>query len=243
MKLLSEPQVSTESPCPYIEGRRWCFSYFFALDVAAEELEIILSRGWRKFGMYYFKPVCRECRECIPIRVITAELIPSKSQRRVLKECRDVRVEFKDMEYRDEIFEIYKDHSLNRFNKESDEDDFRSSFYTRSCPAIQSEYFIGDTLAAVGFLDVSSDGLSSIYFIYKNEFTGYSLGTFSALKESEYARSLGLKYYYLGFYIRDNPSMAYKNNFHINEKMNLDTGDWLREDCAIHIQHKQEQPD
>lgn len=230
MKLLSEPQISEESPCPYIEGRKWCFNYFFALDVTAEDLDIILSRGWRKFGMYYFKPACKECRECIPIRVKTDELTPSKSQRRALKECRNIRVEFNDMEYRNEIFEIYKDHSYHRFNKESDEEDFQSSFYTKSCPAIQSEYYIEDKLAGVGFLDLSSNALSSIYFIYKNEFTKYGLGTFSALKESEYALSLGLKYYYLGYYIENNSSMAYKNKFHINEKMDWATGEWLHED-------------
>ncbi len=229
MKLLSEPQVSEESACPYIDGKRWRFSYFFALDVAAEELDIILSRGWRKFGMYYFRPVCIGCRECIPIRVKTDELSPSKSQRRAIRDCMDIRVEFKDMEYRDEIFEIYKDHSLNRFNKESSEEDFRSSFYTKSCPALQSEYYIGDELAGVGFLDLSSNALSSIYFIYKNEFTKYRLGTFSALKEADYALSLGLKFYYLGYYIENNQSMAYKNSFHINEKMDWNTGEWLHE--------------
>jgi len=168
MKLLSEPQVSEESACPYIDGKRWRFSYFFALDVAAEELDIILSRGWRKFGMYYFRPVCIGCRECIPIRVKTDEMTPSKSQRRAIRDCMDIRVEFKDMEYRDEIFEIYKDHSFNRFNKESSEEDFRSSFYTKSCPA-------------------------------------------------------------LGYFIENNKSMAYKNSFHINEKMDWDTGEWLHE--------------
>jgi len=233
MKLLSEPQLSEESSCPYLDGKKWRFSYFFAMDVTADELDIILSRGWRKFGMYYFKPVCNECRDCIPIRIRTDELTPSKSQRRAIKDCRDIRVEFKDMEYRDEIFQIYKDHSHYRFNKESDEEDFHSSFYTKSCPAMQSEYYIGDILAGVGFLDLSSNAMSSIYFIYKNEFTKYRLGTFSAFKESDYALSLGLKYYYLGYYIENNPSMAYKNSFHINEKMSWDTGEWLHENDFI----------
>lgn len=239
MKLLSEPQLSEESSCPYIDGKRWRFSYFFALDVTAEELDLILSRGWRKFGMYYFKPVCRECRDCIPIRVKTDELKPTRSQRRALKDCRDIRVEFKDMEYRDEIFEIYKDHSHYRFSKESDEEDFRSSFYTKSCPAMQSEYYIEDKLAGVGFIDLSSNAMSSIYFIYKNEFAKYRLGTFSAIKESEYALSLGLKYYYLGYYIENNPSMAYKNSFHVNEKMDWNTGEWLHENDFLHKAYKE----
>lgn len=233
MRLLSEPLVSEESPCSYIEEKLWRFTYFFALDVTADELDIILSKGWRKFGMYYFKPVCRDCRKCIPIRVKADELIISKSQRRVLRDCRDVRVEFKELECRDEIFEIYEDHSLNRFSKTSNYEDFYTSFYTQSCPTIQSEYYIDDKLAAVGFIDVSVNALSSIYFIYRDEYTKFRLGTFSAIKEAEYARSLGLKHYYLGYYIENNLKMAYKNSFHVNEKMDWDTGNWFHENIFL----------
>lgn len=233
MKLLSEPLLSEETPCSYIKGLKWRFNYFFAVNVSAEELDVILSRGWRKFGMYYFRPSCKDCRECIPIRIKTSELIPSRSQKRVLKECRDVRVEFKELEYRDEIFEIYKDHSLNRFNKSSYEEDFYNSFYTQSCPAMQSEYYLEGELVAVGFLDQSSNALSSIYFTYKNDYSKFRLGTFSALKETAYAQSLGLDYYYLGYYIEKNPSMAYKNSFHINEKMNWNTGNWIHENSFL----------
>ena len=230
MRLLSEPALSEESHCPYLEGNNSRYNYFFALDVTAEELDIILSRGWRKFGMYYFKPLCIDCRKCIPIRIKTDELIPSKSQRRIIRDCKDIRVEFKGLDYREEIFEIYKDHSLNRFGKDSNTEDFYGSFYTESCPTMQSEYYIDNKLAAVGFIDRSSNALSSIYFIYKDEYTRFSLGTFSAFKEAQYALSLGLEYYYLGYYIESNSSMAYKNSFHINEKMDWWTGTWFHEE-------------
>jgi len=230
MKLLSEPLVSEESDCPYIPGKKWRFSYFFATDVNAEELDYILSRGWRKFGVYYFKPVCRNCKDCIPIRIDTAAFKPSKSQRRVLKKCSGIHVEFRDLEYRDEIYELYRVHSESRFDRESNEEDFRSSFYTRSCPAIQSEYYFDTKLMAVGFLDVSTEAMSSVYFIYHSDFLNYSPGTYSVLKEISYAGSIGLKYYYLGYYIRENSRMAYKNGFHMNQKMDWLTGAWHNED-------------
>jgi len=234
MKLLSKSLTSEEFPCSYFSEKTARFTYFFAVDVTAEELDTILSRGWRKFGMYYFKPVCNDCRECIPIRIKTDGLTPSKSQRRVIKECKGLRVEFKDLEYRDEIFEIYKDHSTNRFNKDSNDEDFYSSFYTQSCPTMQSEYYIDNKLAAVGFIDRSSNALSSIYFIYRNEFTKFRLGTFSVIKETGYALSLGLQYYYLGYYIEKNSSMSYKNSFHVNEKMDWESGKWFHEDLNAH---------
>jgi arginine-tRNA-protein transferase len=104
---------------------------------------------------------------------------------------------------------------------------------------MQSEYYIDDKLAGVGFIDISSNSLSSIYFIYSSGFKKYRLGTFSALKETEYALSLGLKYYYLGYFIEKNSSMAYKNSFHINEKMDWESGKWLHEDMFARIVQSQ----
>ncbi len=229
MKLFSDPLISEESECPYIAGRKWRFSYFFASDVTGDELNYILSRGWRKFGMYYFKPMCRGCRECIPIRLKTGEIKSTKSQRRVLKKCSNIKVEFRDLECRDEIYEIYRVHSLGRFGRESNYEDFCSSFYTRSCPSIQSEYYIDNRLAGIGFLDISTEALSSVYFIYHTDFLHYSPGTFSVLREAAFADSIGLKYYYLGYYIKENQSMSYKDNFHINEKMDWISGEWINE--------------
>jgi len=198
MILHSDMQTSPESDCPYLEGRKWRMNYFFASQLTADELDILLARGWRKFGMYYFRPVCNGCEECIPIRLRTAELNYSKSMKRALRRCAEITVRFNELEYSDAIYEIYKKHSEVRFGKVSSESDFLHSFYTQSCPAIQSEYYLEDKLIAAGFLDASSRALSSIYFVYDTDFSDFRLGTFSVLRETEYALSLGLDYYYLG---------------------------------------------
>ena len=226
MILLSQPLTSREALCPYIAKELCRFSYFFAKDVTGDELEYLLSRGWRKFGLYYFKPVCKNCSKCIPIRLQTDKIIPSKSQRRVIKKGALISTKFKELECRDEIFELYRIHSKDRFNKDADYDEFKDSFYLQSCPSIQSEYYIDNKLIAVGFLDVSHISLSSIYFIYNTEYMKYSPGTLSVLREAEYAASTGLPYYYLGYYIEENKSMSYKNSFRINEKMNWESEAW-----------------
>ena len=229
MKLLSKTFISKESDCSYLKEKRSRFAYFFAAELSPHELDLLLSAGWRKFGRYYFKPVCKECEECVPIRIRTKELILSKSQRRIMRDCMDIHVDFKDLEYRDEIFEVYKDHSYNRFGKASDNAGFYDSFYQQSCPAMQSEYYVNKKLAAVGFIDVSLNALSSVYFVYKNEFSKLRLGTFSVINETHFAATLGLSYYYLGYYIENNKSMSYKNSFHINEKMSWETELWNQE--------------
>ena len=227
MKLLREYRISEESDCSYLKEKKMRFAYFFAAELSPQELDMLLSTGWRKFGLYYFKPACKDCRECIPLRVKAKELILSKSQRRIIRDCRDVRVDFKDLEYRDDIFDVYKDHSYNKFGKDSDKEDFYNTFYTQSCPSMQSEYYVNNKLAGVGFIDISSNALSSVYFVYKTEFSKLRLGTFSVISETEFALANGLSYYYLGYWVEKNKSMAYKNSFGINEKMSWETNLWI----------------
>jgi len=96
---------------------------------------------------------------------------------------------------------------------------------------MQSEYRIGGTLAALGFLNRSSHALSSVYFVYHNDFSRFSLGTYSALVESDYAAKLGLTYYYLGYCIRGNRSMSYKGRFRPRQVYDWEKGEWYDMDC------------
>jgi leucyl-tRNA---protein transferase len=229
MIVLQETKLSEFVQCPYLPEKNLRFVYTFLAELNEEEIESFLSTGWRKFGIYYFKPECGSCIDCIPIRVLVNEFIPSKSQRRILRKNSHVEVKFSDLDYKDEIYNIYENHSRVKFGKETDREDFITSFYTPSCPSFQSEYYLDGKLFAVGFLDVSNKALSSVYFAYNTDFEKYSPGTYSVLKEIEFAKSLGLKYYYLGYYIKNNKSMSYKNRYFPNEKFDWESGLWIKD--------------
>ena len=141
-------------------------------------------------------------------------------------------MKFNPLEYRDEIYEIYRIHSRDRFDRETDREEFIDSFYTPSCQTIQSEYYLEDRLIGVGFLDRSDRALSSVYFVYDTACEEYRLGTYSAIKEIQYAAEEGLEYYYLGYYIAENSSMAYKNRFRPNERFDWSTEIWKKEEQA-----------
>ncbi len=228
MKLIQEMKETDLEPCHYLPEEQWGFRYFFAADLDEGELEELLSRGWRKFGFYYFRPQCGDCLKCLPIRVLAEEFAPSRNQRNILKKNRRTEVKFGPLNFSDRIFEIYENHSRNRFEKEPFLDDFILNFYQQSCPSLQSEYYIEGKLAAVGFLDRSSRGLSSVYFIFDTAYSSYSLGTFGALKEIELARTLGLPYYYLGYYIEKCRRMVYKGRFRPFETYDWQRGAWSR---------------
>lgn len=144
---------------------------------------------------------------------------------------RGVDLRFCSLDFREQIYDIYVDHSRNRFGKEDCEPgEFLSSFYSESCPTFQSEYYIGETLVGVGFVDKAYNALSSIYFIFDTNYSRNGLGTYSVIKEIEYAASLDLDYYYLGYYIRSCDSMAYKSRFLPYEVYDWDTGEWYSEE-------------
>jgi len=197
-----------------------------AFGLADTELNELLKRGWRKFGTYFFKPNCEGCRKCIPLRVRVKDFSASKSQKRVLKKGGNIKIQYGALEYRDEIYELYRDHSLKRFNQETNTDDFMNSFFTSSCPAIQSEFYLENKLFATGFLDQSNEAFSSVYFIFNTDYEFLSPGTFSILKEIEHTASLGLSYYYLGYFIEENQSMNYKNRFHPYEQYDWENDRW-----------------
>jgi arginine-tRNA-protein transferase len=221
------PSISASAACSYLPGRVSRTQYFYASDLDEFELEQLLSRGWRKFGFYFFRPFCESCRACIPIRVCVNSFTPSKSQRRVQRKNQDIRIEFATDELvTEEVFKIYEEHSKIRFDRSADRSDFFQSFGVKSCPSVLSKYYLGQTLSAVGFLDRSSVALSSVYFIYTSEFVCRSPGNFSILQEIEYSRFLGVKYYYLGYLVKGNERMVYKGHFFPQERMNWDTGEW-----------------
>lgn len=228
MKLLSPPRISPEENCPYIDGELARHEFFLATEVDAKEFDTCLAQGFRKFGIYFFRPNCRQCQRCLPLRVKAKDFKPTKSQKRVLKKNQDLKVFYKPLVYREEIYQLFIKHSKIRFGQNEDKpgsrEDFIQTHFTPSTPSVLSEFYLEDKLIAVGFLDLAASSASSVYFIYDPDYEKRSLGIYGALKEIEFTSNSGREYYYLGYYIAENKSMMYKNQFHPHEVY-----DWVKE--------------
>jgi len=79
-------------------------------------------------------------------------------------------------------------------------------------------------LAAVCLTDVFDDGVSMVYSFFEPELTKNSLGTYLILDHIDIARSAGLPYVYLGYWVPGSPKMAYKAGFKALEIYR--NGDW-----------------
>lgn len=236
MNLYTEVKLSTPCKCPYLQDRIMQLAFFYAAKVNDSELDQLISCGWRKFGMYYFRPQCNGCFSCIPIRVPVDSFCMSKSQRRLWRRNSDIQVSLEQDAPFPELYRIYQDHCLNRFGTPANEEEFKLNFFIKSCRSAYSLYYLSGTLIAAGFLDLSSNALNSVYFIYYTEFLARGLGNYSILREIQMTSVMGLKYYYLGYYVPGSTRMKYKANFFPYQYYHWETQTWIsvsnREDCG-----------
>lgn len=213
------PMDEEPHECPYLPDRDAANESYFVLEATPMEREALLNAGYRSFGKYVFRPKCQGCHQCVPMRIPVADFAPSKSQRRVLRRCKDVEVRVGSPQYNDEKLAVYTDH-LTRFPrgpKESSEQHMRFAFYDPDVPTLEFCYYVDDVLAAVGIVHETPRSLSSVYFTYRLAYSKLSLGVFSVMQEIAHAQEAGKRYLYLGYYIRDNHFMNYKGHYFPNE--------------------------
>jgi len=65
----------------------------------------------------------------------------------------------------------------------------------------------------VDLIDILEDGISSIYFYYDPDFAKYSLGKLSLYNQIKYAQNAKKKWIYLGYYVKECPSLSYKAQY------------------------------
>jgi arginine-tRNA-protein transferase len=73
--------------------------------------------------------------------------------------------------------------------------------------------FDNEKLIATSFFDVGFNSMASLLGLYDKTYANRSLGSFTILKEIEFAKQLGCKYYYPGYVLDDLKVFAYKLEF------------------------------
>jgi arginine-tRNA-protein transferase len=206
-------------PCPYLEDRQWQIEEFSAERLAPSIYEALLAEGFRRSGSSFYRNRCPGCELCVPIRLDAQSFRPSRSQRRLARVNSDLAFSQARSSFERGRFELYRRYAQARHGDGQAPEEAMESYrqFLLQDPldaGLITEFRLPDgSLVANGYLDILPGGLSSVYFAFEPDHSRRSLGTWSVLRELEYAASLGKRWYYLGFWVPGSGKMDYKARF------------------------------
>jgi leucyl-tRNA---protein transferase len=230
--------LTSPTPCAYLPDQYERKVFTHLVGKRAPELNDLLSNnGFRRSQTIAYRPACEGCRACISVRVIVDEFQPSRNMRRVWDKNADIISKIVLAKPNTEQYSLFRGYLDVRHSDGGMADmtvlDYAMMVEDSHVETRQVEYrkgqngsLIAGSLIAVCLTDVLSDGLSMIYSFFEPDETARSLGTYMILDHIEQARSLGLPYLYLGYWVHGSPKMDYKARFLPQQRL-MNEG-WLR---------------
>lgn len=237
--------LTAPTPCPYLEGfqERKVFTHLVG-DKAGELNDLLTHGGFRRSQSIAYRPACDQCRACVSVRVIADEFRPSRNLRKVLHRNADLVGEMREAIPTSEQYSVFRAYLDARHYDGGMADmtvlDYAMMVEDSHVTTRLIEYRRrtadtgitgkGGNLIAAALTDILGDGLSMVYSFFEPGEHDRSLGTFMILDHIARARSMGLPYVYLGYWIDGSAKMAYKGRFLPQQR--LAPNGWLRVDVS-----------
>lgn len=185
--------------------------------------------GFRRSGLYVYRPRCDSCSACVPVRLPLAAFRPSRSQRRCLARNADLAMQLKPLAFDEAHYRLYRRYQrIRHAGSGMDSDDheqYRSFLLASRVDSALAEFTLKGEVVMVSLVDRLLDGLSAVYTFYEPALAARSLGVYGVLSQIELARRMGLPYLYLGYWIRESAKMNYKSSYRPLEAYR--NGRWL----------------
>jgi leucyl-tRNA---protein transferase len=223
--------ATAAAPCPYLPGRLERKLIVELIGRAAPGLYDSLCRsGFRRSHRFAYRPACRSCAACVPVRIAVQLFIHTRSTRRVRNANAGLAVRVLAPHATIEQFRLFVAYQRHRHGDSDmatmNYGEYRGMIEDTALRTAIVEYREADgRLVAVSLIDRLDDGISAVYSFYDPARPRASLGTWCILWLVEECRRRGLPYVYLGYWIAESPKMAYKARFPALER--LSDGHWV----------------
>jgi arginine-tRNA-protein transferase len=211
-----------ETRCVYQKNKKMKMEYKYIKNSSLDLNTKLIQRGWRRFGNYFSRPVCKNCCDCISVKIDVENFKLSRSAKRVYKKNKEAKTKIliKTPSSTPAHIKLYKKYH-EYMNKKKGWELYHiseSSYYDlyvagHSFYGKDILYFVDEKLVGVDIVDFLADGISAIYFYYDPEYSFLSLGKYSIYKEIEFAKEMGLKWIYLGYAVQNSDSLNYKFDY------------------------------